>query len=275
MSWLFPHGNGNAAGPAFPLSFPTRCSCVTSTQPDRTTLQELCAQALVALKGGCSPGCWRWPGIQHCVETTTASPLLGRAPVPHAIFCSGGGQEALGDAGLSFQPNTTWAGPWPFSLCLTTHAPKLQALFPGLLTVLGKKLAPAAGTPRFSHLQSPVFTALQTPHRAALVLLLQAGVSCSCLGQCEVLSSALLGGLRGQPHKTSSKLRYPNSGPPFVKLLNPRRDRRLPPPRSAVHPAREPAMAGAAPPPPPTLQCLTASSVTILLLHSPGTSSSG
>lgn len=58
VSWLLSQGNGNAAGLSFPLSFPTRCSCIMSTQQESGPLQGLCAQALVILKGGCSPKRW-------------------------------------------------------------------------------------------------------------------------------------------------------------------------------------------------------------------------
>ena len=102
VSWLFSQGNGNAAGLSFPLAFPTCCSCIMSSQQERAPLRGLCAQALVILKGGCSPRCWRWPGFKPCVETVTVSPLLGRTPVPHTVLSEGDGQEELGGCGSDF-----------------------------------------------------------------------------------------------------------------------------------------------------------------------------
>lgn len=77
----------------------------------------------------------------------------------------------------------------PLSLYLTVHAPKFQALFPGLLTVLGKGLARTAGSLQFLHLHISVFTASQTSHCAALVSILEVVISCSCLGKAAELSA--------------------------------------------------------------------------------------
>lgn len=89
----------------------------------------------------------------------------------------------------AFQLNITHDGP-SASLYVTVHTLKFQALFPGLLMVLGKDLAPTAGSLQFFHLQISVFTASQTLHRAALVSVLEAAISCSCSGQAAELSAA-------------------------------------------------------------------------------------
>jgi len=69
------------------------------------------------------------------------------------------------------------------------RAPKFQALFPGLLMVLGKDLTPPTVWLHFSQPQISVFTASQALHHAALVSVLEAVVSCSCLGKAAELST--------------------------------------------------------------------------------------
>lgn len=69
------------------------------------------------------------------------------------------------------------------------HAPKFQAFVPGLRTVLGKELAPTAGSLQFLHLQISVFTASQTSHRAALVSIREVVISCGGLGKAAELST--------------------------------------------------------------------------------------
>lgn len=88
----------------------------------------------------------------------------------------------------AFWLKITHGGP-SASLYVTMHVLNFQALFPGLLTVLGQDLAPTTGSLQFSHLQISVFTASQTLHRAALVSVLEAVISCSCLGQAAELST--------------------------------------------------------------------------------------
>lgn len=117
------------------------------------------------------------------------SPLLGRAPVPHNILSNGDGQEELGGCRSDFSVERCPGWPIHLSLYLTMHAQKFQALFPGVLKVLGKELAPTTGSLQFLHLQISVFTASQTSHRAALVSVLEVVISCSCLGKAAELST--------------------------------------------------------------------------------------
>lgn len=173
-----------------PFLCPFLTVVAASCQPNKKEppLQGLCAQALGILKGGCSPKRWRWSAFKHCMETTTVSPLLGRALVPHTILSDGDGQEGY-RSNFSVESCPGWPTCLSLYICLTMHAPKFQAPFPSLLTVLGKELAPTAGSLQFLHLQISVFTASQISRRAALVSILEVVISCSCLGKAAELST--------------------------------------------------------------------------------------